>query len=141
MSLQAFMAQNVEKVEAREEVVSKRFKAEGGEPIKWRFEPISGVEEDAIRKACTKKVPHPAKKGMLIPETDHALFITKVTVATIKFPDLHNAELQDSYGVKSAEELLGRMLLPGEISDAKTIAQEVNGYDIEFDDLVEEAKN
>lgn len=140
MNLQAFMAQNVEKVEVREEVISKRIKDENG-PIKWQFAPISGAEEDAIRKACTKKIQHPAKKGMLIPETDQTLFMTKLTVASIKFPDLHNAELQDSYGVKSAEELLGRMLLPGEISDAKTIAQEVNGYDIEFDDLVEEAKN
>lgn len=140
MNLQAFMAQNVEKVEVREEVISKRIKDENG-PIKWQFAPISGVEEDAIRKVCTKKVPHPSNKKMLIPETDHALFITKVTAATIKYPDLNNAELQDSYGVKSAEELLRRMLLPGEISDAKTIAQEVNGYDIEFEDLVEEAKN
>lgn len=140
MNLQAFMSQNVEKVEARKEVISDRFKDENG-PIEWVFEPITGVEEDRIRKACTKKVPLPGKKGVLIPETDQTLFMTKLTVASIKYPDLHNAELQDSYGVKSAEELLGRMLLPGEIAEAKTVAQEVNGYEIDFDDLVDEAKN
>lgn len=141
MNLQAFMAQNAEKVEAQKKVVSERFKDNEGNPVEWQFAPITGDEDDRIRKSCTKKVQHPAKKGVIIPETDHALYMTKLTVASVKYPDLHNAELQDSYKVKSAEELLSIMLLPGELADAKQFAQEVNGFDIDFDDLVDEAKN
>ena len=140
-NLQAFLAQNAEKAEIVEKVVSKRFKDENGNPIPWHFGAITGEEEDKIRKACTSKKPVPGKKGMFMPETDGALFATKLTVATIKFPDLHDASLQDSYGVKTAEALLGVMLLPGELTDAKQFAQEVNGYSVDFDDLVEEAKN
>lgn len=140
MNLQAFMAGNVEKVTIEKKVVSNRIKDENG-PVEWHFAPITGEEDDRIRKACTKKVQHPAKKGLLIPETDQGLYMTKLTVASIRYPDLHNAELQNSYGVKTAEELLSVMLLPGELTDAKQFAQEVNGFDIDFDELVEEAKN
>jgi hypothetical protein len=57
------------------------------------------------------------------------------------FPNLNDAELQDSYGVKSADELLKKMLLPGEYSEYKAKVMEVNGYDMSMEELVDEAKN
>lgn len=140
-NLQAFFAQNVEKVTMEEHVISKRFKDENGEPIKWKFGAIDGEQDAAIRKSCTKRVQIPGKKGAYMPETDYELYALKVTAATIKFPDLNNAELQNSYGVMGAEALLQKMLLPGELAEAKKIAQAVNGFDISMDELVEEAKN
>lgn len=140
-NLQAFFAQNVEKVGLVEEVVSKRFKDEEGNPIKWKFGAIGGDEDAALRKAATKRVPVPGKKNMLIPETDFDLYTLRIAVATVKFPDLNNKELQDSYGVMSAEQVIQKMLLPGELTEVKKIAQSVNGFDIGLDDLVEEAKN
>lgn len=140
-NLQAFFAQNVEKVEIEEHVVSKRFKDENGNPIPWKFGAISGDEDTANRKASTKRMPVPGKKGLLIPETDFELYALKNAVATIKFPDLNNADLQKSYGVMGAETLLQKMLLPGELTEVKKIAQSVNGFDIGMDELVEEAKN
>ncbi|MEG6615392.1 phage portal protein [Peptococcaceae bacterium 1198_IL3148] len=140
-NLQAFFAQNVEKVEIEEHVISKRFKDENGNPIPWKFGAISGDEDAAIRKSCTKRVPIPGKKGLYMPETDYELYTLKVTVATIKYPDLNNAELQNSYGVMGAEALLQKMLLPGELTEVKKISQSVNGFDVGMDELVEEAKN
>ncbi len=139
--LQAFFAQNVERVQIEEHEVSKRFKDENGKPIPWKFGAISGDEDAANRKASTKRMPVPGKKGLFMPETDYELYTLKNAVSTIKFPDLNNAELQKSYGVMGAEALLQKMLLPGELTEVKKIAQSVNGFDVGMDELVEEAKN
>ncbi|WP_096269403.1 phage tail assembly chaperone [Paucisalibacillus globulus] len=140
-NLQAFFAQNVEKAQIEEHVISKRFKDEKGNPIPWKFGAIDGDTDAAIRKSCTKRMPVPGKKGMFMPETDYDLYTLKTAVATIKFPDLNNAELQSSYGVMGAESLLQKMLKPGELTEVKKIAQSVNGFDVGMDELVEEAKN
>lgn len=140
-NLQAFFAQNVEKVQIEEHVVSKRFKDAEGNPIPWKFGAVDGKTEAELRKQCTKRMPVPGKKGMFMPETDYDLFNLKLAVATIKFPDLNNAELQSSYGVMGAENLLQKMLLPGELAEVKQIVAEVNGFDLELNELVEQAKN
>lgn len=156
-NLQAFFAQNVEKVEVEGHVISKRFKQpvlddkgnpkcdEKGnvitEPIKWKFGALDGDQDEAIRKANTKRKPVPGKKHLLLPETDYDTYTLQVAIATCKFPDLNNAELQASYGVMGAEALVKKMLTAGEIAEFKQVAQSVNGFDIEMDDLVEEAKN
>lgn len=140
-NLQAFFAQNVEKVGLVEEVVSERFKDENGNPIPWKFGAIDGELDAANRKACTKRMPVPGKKGLYMPETDYELYTLKNAVSTVKFPDLNNAELQTSYGVMGAEALLQKMLLPGELTKVKQLTQEVNGFNVGMDELVEEAKN
>lgn len=140
-NLQAFFAQNVEKVNIVERVVSTRFKDENGNPIPWKFGAIPSDVDTAIRKECTKRVPVPGKKGLFMPETDLEQYTLKVAAATVKFPDLNNKELQDSYGVMGAETLLQKMLLPGELTKVKQIVQEVNGFDVDMNELVEQAKN
>lgn len=140
-NLQAFFAQNVEKVKVEEHVISKRFKDGNGKPIPWKFGAIDGEVDAANRKACTKRMPVPGKKGLMMPEVDFEQYTLKNAVATIKYPDLNDAELQSSYGVMGAEALLKKMLLPGELTEVKKITQEVNGFDVGMDDLVEEAKN
>ncbi|WP_346234496.1 phage portal protein [Lysinibacillus telephonicus] len=140
-NLQAFFAQNVEKVTIEEHVISKRFKDENGNPIPWKFGAIDGEVDAANRKASTKRMPVPGKKGLMMPEIDFELYSLKNAVATIKYPDLNNAELQSSYGVMGAEALLKKMLLPGELTEVKNITQKVNGFDVDMEELVEEAKN
>lgn len=54
---------------------------------------------------------------------------------------MDDAELQNSYGVMGADALLKVMLTPGEYADYLTKIQEVNGFDISFDEKVDEAKN
>ena len=53
---------------------------------------------------------------------------------------MQDKELQDSYGVMSAEELISTMLTPGEFEDYATAVMKANGFDDE-ENLVEEAKN
>jgi hypothetical protein len=67
--------------------------------------------------------------------------MAKVCVACTVYPNLNNAELQDSYGVKDGISLLKKMLLPGEYTEYKAKVMEVNGYDLSMEELVDEAKN
>ena len=140
-NLQAFFAQNVEKVQIEEHVISNRFKDGEGNPIPWKFGAIDGEADAANRKECTKRMPVPGKKGMYMPETDYEAYLVKNAISTVKYPNLNDAELQKSYGVNGAEALLHKMLLPGELTKVKQIAQEVNGFNVGMDELVEESKN
>ena len=129
------------KVENVKHVVSKRFVDEKGEPIPWELCCITSEEDEAIRKACTKRVPIPGKKNQYTQEIDYNLYLGKLAARCTVFPNLNDKELQDSYGVMGADALLKKMLKPGEYADYLQKVQEVNGFEVTFEDAVEEAKN
>jgi hypothetical protein len=135
-----FMAGNAKDNENVKYVASKRF-VKNGEPVEWEIKAIDSDLDEAIRKECTKKVPIHGKRGQYNQETDTDKYIGKMCVACTVFPNLNDAELQDSYGVKSADALLKKMLKPGEYTELKAKIMEINGYDMSMDDLVDEAKN
>lgn len=139
-NLSCFLAQNAVKIENSKLVVSKRF-LEKGKPVEWEIRAITTEEEEALRKSCTKKVPVPGKRGQYTQETDFDLYLGKIAVACTVFPNLNDKELQDSYGVLSADALLKKMLTPGEYTEFQAKVQELNGFDTDFNDTVEEAKN
>ena len=57
-------------------------------------------------------------------------------------PDLDDAELQDSYGVKNPEDLLMEMVDdPGEYNALLEFIQQLNGFSESLQDKVDEAKN
>ena len=134
-----FMAGNATN-ETVKYVASKRY-MEKGKPVEWEIKPIDSDLDEAIRKDCTKRVPVPGKRGQVTQETDTDKYIGKMCVACTVFPNLNDAELQDFYGVKSADALLKKMLLPGEYTEYKAKVMEVNGYDMSMEELVDEAKN
>lgn len=135
-----FMAGNVAENEIVEYVASKRF-AVKGKPVKWQLKAVDSELDEAIRKECTKKVPLAGKRGQYTMETDTDKYIGKLCVACTVYPNLNDAELQDSYGVKSGDALLKKMLKAGEYTEYKAKVMEVNGYDMDMEDLVDEAKN
>ena len=136
-----FMAGNAVKDETVKYVASKRFVDSKKKPVEWELKSISSDLDEALRKDCTKKVPIPGKRGQYNQETDTDKYIGKLCVACTVYPDLNNAELQDSYGVKGAEALIKTMLKPGEYTEYKAKVMEVNGYDMSMEELVDEAKN
>lgn len=135
-----FMAGASAKPETVKYAASKRFVA-NGKPVEWEIKPISSDLDEAIRKECTKKVPVPGKRGQYNQETDTDKYIGKMCVACTVYPNLNDAELQDAYGVKSADALLKKMLLPGEYTEYKAMVMEVNGFDMSMEELVDKAKN
>ena len=136
----AFLARHVKPDETVKYVASKRF-IQNKKPLEWELKPVSSSRDAAMRKECTKKVPIAGKRGQYTQETDTDKYIGKLCVACTVYPNLNDAELQDSYGVKSGDELLKKMLLPGEYTEYKAKVMEVNGYDMSMEELVDEAKN
>ena len=66
----------------------------------------------------------------------------QVTDLSVAEPDLYDRELQDSYGVATPEDLLLAMVDdPGEYNDLAAFVQKFQGFNISFDDKVDEAKN
>ena len=139
--LSCFLSQNAITVENVKVVVSKRFMNKDRKPVEWEVKCITPEKDEMIKKECTKRKPIPGKKGAYMPETDYDQYVGRLAVACTVFPDLNNKELQDSYQVMGAEALLKKMLTPGEYREYLSKVQEVNGFDIELGDLVDEAKN
>lgn len=140
-NLSAFMAQNAQKIDNVKHVASKRFIDDKGKPMEWEVKCITVTEDEAIRKSCTKRVQVPGKKNMYTPETDYNLYLGKLAVTCTVFPNLNDAELQNSYGVMGADVLLKTMLNSGEYTDYIAKIQEINGFEATFEDTVEDAKN
>lgn len=115
---------------------------ENGSPLEWEFKHISSKENENIRESCTIDVPVTGKPNMYRPKMQTSKYIQKMIVASVVMPDLYDAELQDSYGVKTPEDLLFAMVdNPGEYNDLAAYVQKFQGFNVSFDDKVEEAKN
>ena len=138
--LSAFLSQNVKRVENTLYPATNRIVDENGKPIPWEICCITATENARIRKGCMTMVAVAGKKGQYTQEFNSQLYLARLCVRTTVYPDLQDKELQDSYGVMSAEELISTMLTPGEFEDYATAVMKANGCDDE-ENLVEEAKN
>lgn len=137
--LSCFLAGNVEKRENKKVVVSDRFK-DKGKPVEWEIRSISAEEDEAIRKLCTKKVQVVGKKNQFTSEFDANGYLSKLAAKAVVFPDLNNAELQNSYGVMGAEALIKTMLYKDEF-DRLTECLIDSTQTEDINELVDEAKN
>lgn len=121
---------------------SKSFVDADGNPIMWEIKPLTTAQDEAIRTSCMRDVPVPGKRGQFRTKIDPNAYMAKQMVAAIVFPDLNNAALQDSYGVKTPEDLLREMIdNPSEYTDLYTFIQESSGFDTNLEEEVEDAKN
>ena len=137
----AFFAQNKLKPETVKLAVSNNFVDENGKPLEWELRVLTAKEDIDIRRASTHKVKAPGKSTVYSQELDTNLYLAKMTAASVTYPDLNNAELQNSYGVMGAENLLEVMLSAGEYIALSGKVAEINGFTTSVDELVEEAKN
>ncbi|MGK4115771.1 hypothetical protein AB0Y38_05715 [Lysinibacillus capsici] len=142
-NLTAFFAHNKKQNGNIKRAVSKNFVDEQGKPIEWEFAPVSPERDAELKSECTKRsmITQGKRKGQFNTDFDHFKYQRLLTVESIVYPNLNDKELQDSYGVMGADALLGKMLTIGEMADASAVAQEVNGYQAELEDMVEEVKN
>jgi hypothetical protein len=134
--LNAFLKQNKIEKENVKFAASDAFLDEDGKPIEWEIKPIKSKTAENIRAQCNTIV-----KGNKV-QTDNAKFNRMFSAACTVFPNLNDAELQDSYGVMSAEDLIQEMLdNDGEYQTYVKKCLEVSGYNTSNADLVEIAKN
>lgn len=137
-----FMKANKIAKETTKMAVTKSLVDEDGNPLEWTIKPLTTRENDDIRDDCMRDVPVIGKPNVFRPKLDTSKYIAKMICACVVEPNLYDAELQDSYGVKSPEELLKEMVDdPGEYQDLAAFIQNYNGFDTTLEDKVEEAKN
>lgn len=110
-------------------------KDENGESVAWEIRHITTDEDEQIRSECVKA----DKKGSRF---DAGMYMKKMAVKSVVYPPLYNAVLQDSYGVRTPEELLCSLIdNPGEYQEFIRFIQKINGFDVNMEKRVEQAKN
>lgn len=115
---------------------------EKGNPLKWEFKHISSKENEELREGCTIDIPVTGKPNMYRPKLKSSLYIQRMIATSVVMPDLLDSELQDSYGVKTPEDLLLAMVDdPGEYNDLAAFVQKFQGFNVSFEDKVDEGKN
>ncbi len=103
MEQKEFMSENVVKIENIKYVASSSFIDENGQPLEWELRCLSRVEDEEIIKSCVSK-------GINGLGTDPRKYIAMVMISSIVSPNLNDIDLQTSYGVNTAEELLKKIL-------------------------------
>lgn len=133
---EAFLKQNKKNTGTKKIAASKAFVDEKGKPVLWEIRPIKSKEASAIR-SVTNKI---GKNGKI--NIDNEMFNRMAAVKATVYPNLNDAELQDSYGVKCAEDLIQELLdNDGEYQKYVQEIMKLSGYNVSDGELVEEAKN
>lgn len=139
-SMAYFMKGKAKQLPEEELVISERFLDDEGKPIPFKFRAISQPKVDEIMEECTKPV---YKKGRLIDERlDKQRLIARLGVESTVYPNFKDPELLKSYDKVDPVELVKEILcVPGEYAEWVMATQRINGFEEDFSDLVEEAKN
>lgn len=107
-----------------------------GEPLWWEIRRISTAEDERLRDECIREAK--GKAGRI----NSGLYLKKMAAASVVTPCLYNAALQDSYGVKTPEDLLTSLIdNPGEYQEFIKFVQKVHGFDVTMEERVQRAKN
>lgn len=126
MKISDFLVKNnVGNVLEKEVIVSDRFVDEEGNHIPFKIRNISPEELADIERLA---------KG------NDTLANSHLVASCCIEPNFKEIELQNHYGVRSAVNLVDKVLLAGEIQNLSTSILKLSGYGKSFDILVENAK-
>jgi len=129
-NVQLFFKENRAPRENEFFAATRLFKDENGVPIKWELKPLSSKKLEDIKWTNMEN-------GGL----NEKQYQKDLIIASVIFPPLRNKDLQDSYGVKSAEDLLFELLTGNEFTDLSLKVMSMNGLVDDIDELINEAKN
>lgn len=137
-----FMKENKKVRENEKYIPTLSLTDEKGKPLEFEFKHITSREDEEIREECTYEIPVKGKPGVYREKTNVSKYMAKIIAASIVYPDLYDADLQDSYGVKTPEDLILEMIDdPGEYNALGEFVQKFQGFNKSFSEKVEEAKN
>lgn len=135
MGLQEFLMNEYKDEKITTEVMISPF------PFPFVVRSLTQAENKEIEKSCTK-VSFDKKTRQKQVETDKNLYATRLLIASCVDPNFKDADLQAKFGVIGAENLVERLLKPGQYADLMIAVEEINGFeDEDINELVEEAKN
>ncbi len=141
MSFERFMKKNKAVKENAFYSATASLCDENGKPLEWEIKALTTKETEAIREKNTIEIPVTGKPGMYRQKVTKD-YIPSLICAAVVSPNLYDAELQDSYGVKTPQELIVEMVdNPEEYSALLQFVQSYSGIKATMDDEIAEAKN
>lgn len=141
-SLSLFLKDNKKKKQNATFPATRSLCDSNGNVLDWIIRPLSTKENEMLRDECTKNIPIRGKKNQYKQDLDTWKYIAKMICACVVEPDLNNKELQDSYGVRTPEDLVKEMIDdPGEYDEFAQFIQNYNGFDETIQDRKDKAKN
>lgn len=140
-NLKAFLAENAIKADTVAYEASKRFVGEDKKPMLWELEALDSDNYDKLLARCKTKSPDPSNPRQSLITADPTKVRDALLVACVKFPNLADTELQNSYNVVGELEVLKKMLSPGELTDLFLTIQQLHGFEVGMGEKIEQAKN
>lgn len=121
--------------------VTKSLVDENGEPLLWEIQPLSTKKNENLRETCSIEIPVKGKPNMFREKLDTTRYTAKLIASSIVYPNMHDKDLQDSYGVMTPEDLIMEMVDdPGEYAELAKFVTEFNGF-TDINEDIEKAKN
>lgn len=140
-NLSLFLKGNKKVKENEKHVATTSICDEKGVPVPWEFRHVTSKESMRIREKCTVEMPVKGKPNVYRPKLDTDKYVEQLICKAAVFPNLNDAALQDSYGVKTLEDLLYCLVdEPGEYIDLCAWIQEFLGFE-STQEKVDKAKN
>jgi hypothetical protein len=120
---------------------TKSLTGEDGKPLEWEIKPVSTKENERIQEDCMIERPIPGRPNQFKRDIHPTKYAAKLIVASVVVPNLYEAELQDSYGASTPEDLVKEMIDDsGEWNAFMQFVNQFNGF-VPLQDEVDEAKN
>lgn len=141
VSMSAFLKKNKIAKENTTFPVTNSLCDENGKPLAWEIKHITTKENEDIQNKCMLNVPIPGKPNQFTQRVDPTKYMKKLVAASVVFPDLFNAELQDSYGASTPEDLVQEMV--DDSGEWNTLIQFINQFNgfTPIQEEIDEAKN
>ncbi len=115
--------------------MSKRFDIDE-KPTFFKIKAISEMENQQLRRSCMTH-----KKGELFPSVDYDKYIELLVTTCCVCPDFNDANLQKFHGCMGAQDLVKKMLLPGEYVKLAGKIKQLCGFDHSETELKTQLKN
>lgn len=101
-----------------------------GVPVRVRG--LTGKQVFGIRERCTERK---EKRGQTIERLDEELFNVSLIAAATVSPNWGDAKLLAKFSASSAEEVIKRILLAGELSALGDVVLDLSGFNTELEDV------
>jgi len=93
---------------------------------------LTGKQVFNIRERCTERK---EKRGQTISHMDEEMFNVSLIAASTVSPNWGNPQLLTKFSASSAEEVIKRILLAGELSALGDVVLDLSGFNTELEDV------
>ena len=103
---------------------------------------MTSKRNESLRDECTIDIQVKGKPNVYRQQLNTSKYLVKMVTESVATPNLYDEKLQDSYGVRTPEDLLYEMVdNPGEYQELCVWVQKFQGFTKTLEEKKDEAKN